>query len=141
MARWLAAGPAPAAQAHRLDVQFTRTDAPWAGVYRSPQFTNDATARTIRRKQKPQHWQRLGPGTYQAEDGGPRLVRSVIYARSEHGRAPGGMILDPMAGSGTAGVVAREHGMNAVLIEARGDYVDLIRDRLRDDTPLLRIEA
>lgn len=72
---------------HELIVQFYPADRPWADVYRKPQFTSDATARTIRRKQKPQHWGGIGPATYKSEDGGPRLLRSVLYCRSEHGRA------------------------------------------------------
>ena len=42
----------------------------------------------------------------------------------------GGVMLDPCAGSGTAGVAARKFGMRALLIEQDQRYVELIRRRL-----------
>ena len=110
----------------------------WEQIYKLPQFTMDATARTVRRKPQPAHWQGArGPSVYVSHDGGPRLQRSVIYVRSCHGKAlhptqkpegivrpvlayscpPGGMVLSPFMGSGTDLVVARELGMNAIGIE------------------------
>lgn len=147
---------------HEIAVQFYRDDAPWSGVYREPQFTNDATARTVRKKARPAHWHgATGATVYASEDGGPRLMRSVIYARSEHGRAvhptqkpieiieplllyscpPAGTVLDPFAGSGTVGVVAARHNRNAILIELNPEYRTLAADRLRDDAPLLAVVA
>ena len=35
---------------HECAVQFYRDDVPWPEVYKKPQFTNDATKRTIRRR-------------------------------------------------------------------------------------------
>lgn len=142
---------------HEIAVQFYRDDAPWAGVYRLPQFTNDATARTVRKKARPAHWHGAtgptGPTVYASEDGGPRLIRSVIYARSEHGRAvhptqkpveiveplllyscpPGGVVLDPFSGSGTVGVVAARHGRQATLIEVNTNYVLAACRRIGED--------
>ena len=43
---------------------------------------------------------------------------------------PGGTVLDPFAGSGTAGVAALAEGMNAVLIERNADYAADIEARL-----------
>lgn len=146
---------------HESAWQFYLKDAPWEGVYKSPQFTNDATARTVRRKKRPTHMGNIEAGAYASEDGGPRLMRSVIYARSEHGRAehptqkpiaiveplmlfscpPGGLVLDLFAGSGTTGVVAERHGMNSVLIEGKQEFTDIIRSRLDGDAPLLRAFA
>lgn len=142
---------------HELALHFYRDDAKWSDVYKKPQFTNDAQARTVRRKSKPAHWTgERGASSYKSEDGGPRLMRSVLFARSEHGRAehptqkpiaiieplllyacpPGGRVLDLFSGSGTTGIVARRHGMDAVLIEADEDYVRVIEDRIREDAPL-----
>lgn len=130
---------------------------PWGNVYRDPQYTMDAKKRTIRKPERPAQWMgRTGPTFYQTEDGGPRLMRSVIFARSEHRRAlhptqkpvdivepillyscpPGGLVLDPFAGSGTTGVVARENGRNAVLIEIDPEYIAKIRRRLEIETPV-----
>lgn len=146
---------------HECALQFYRDDAPWEGVYKAPQYTNDATARTVRRKKPPTHMGNIEAGAYTSEDGGPKLMRSVIYARSEHGRAehptqkpiaiveplllfscpPGGRVLDMFAGSGTTGIVAERHGMDALLVEGREDYAAVIRSRLADDAPLLRAMA
>ena len=43
---------------------------------------------------------------------------------------PGGLILDPFAGSGTTGEAATLEGFRAVLIEREADYLPLIRARL-----------
>ena len=146
---------------HENAIHLYRDDAPWEGVYKLPQFTNDATARTVRRKRRPAHMGHIEASAYASEDGGPRLVRSVIYCRSEHGRAvhptqkpigiveplllyscpPGGHVLDPFAGSGTTGVVAARHGMSATLIEGKPEFVALIRPRLEGDAPLLSAGA
>lgn len=114
----------------------------WGDVYRSPIFTLDATKRTRRSKRRPTHTRHIDARPYVTEDGGPRLMRSVIRVRSEHGRAdhptqkptgilrplieyacpPGGLVLDPFAGSGSTGVAAREIGREALLIEVDVDY-------------------
>lgn len=143
---------------HEMAWHFYRSDAAWREVYKSPQFTNDASARTVRRKGRPSHWTgERGDSIYASRDGGPRLMRSVIYARSEHGKAEhdtqkpiaiveplllyscplGGHVLDPFAGSGTTGVLANRHGMSATLIEVNPEYCALIKRRLDDDAPLL----
>lgn len=142
---------------HELALHFYRDDAKWADVYKSPQFTQDTRARTVRRKCRPAQWiGATGETIYRSEDGGPRLMRSVQFVRSEHGNAdhptqkpigiveplllyacpPGGRVLDLFAGSGTTGLVARRHGMNAVLIEADEQFVKIIRSRLDNDAPL-----
>lgn len=143
---------------HETALHFYRDDAAWGDVFKAPQFTNDARARTVRKKGRPAQWiGATGETVYVSQDGGPRLMRSVIFARSEHGRAEhptqkpiaivepllqyacpvGGRVLDLFAGAGTTGVVAARHGMDALLIEGREDYADVIRFRLENDAPLL----
>lgn len=122
----------------------------WGEVFKAPQITNDATARTVRRKARPAHWGDIGAGSYASEDGGPRLMGSVIYARSCHGYAvnetqkpeeiiaplmrysvpEGGSVIDCFAGSGTTGVVARKTGRRAILIEKRLEQCEAIIARL-----------
>jgi DNA modification methylase len=41
-----------------------------------------------------------------------------------------GVVLDPFAGSGTVGVVAKEQGKNAILIEVSPEYLEIIKNRL-----------
>ena len=43
---------------------------------------------------------------------------------------PGGLVLDPFAGSGTTAQAARDEGMRTVLIESEADYLPLIAARL-----------
>jgi site-specific DNA-methyltransferase (adenine-specific) len=147
---------------HEHAVHFYRDDAKWADVYKLPQVTNDARARVVRKRGRAAQWiGATGETIYRSEDGGPRLMRSVIYVRSEHGRAEhptqkpigiveplllyacpqGGRVLDCFAGSGTTGIVARRNGMNALLIEARPEFSSLIERRLQDDAPLLNQAA
>lgn len=143
---------------HEYAWQFYRDDVQWAEVYKLPQYTNDATARTVRRKGRPAHWTgERGDSIYVSEDGGPRLMRSVFYVRSEHGRAVhptqkplalieplllyscprGGHVLDPFAGSGTVGILAKRHGMDATLFEVNPEYRGVIEHRIEHDGPLL----
>lgn len=103
----------------------------WSDVWNSPQTTNDAAARVVRKKAAPARWfGAAGETTYVSEEGGPRLVRSVIRERSVHGSAihptekpvslvellvrtscpPGGMVLDLFAGSGSAGEACKRSG-------------------------------
>jgi len=72
---------------HEHAVQFYPVGRDWAEIYKRPVFTNDATARTVRRKKRPPQWGELNGSSYASEDGGPRLMRSVMCVRSEHGRA------------------------------------------------------
>lgn len=55
------------------------------------------------------------------------LIEPCILA----GAPVGGVVLDPFAGSGTTGMVARRNRREAVLIELNPDYVPMIRDRLK----------
>jgi DNA modification methylase len=56
----------------------------------------------------------------------PALVEPCIKA----GTKPGDVVLDPFAGSGTVGEVAKRFGCGAVLIEAQPKYRKLIERRL-----------
>jgi site-specific DNA-methyltransferase (adenine-specific) len=113
---------------HEHAVQFYR--GAWADVYKETQFTNDARAKTVRRKTRPTHTGHIDAGHYVSEDGGPRLVRSVIDVANEHGKAfhptqkplgilapliaysvpPGGTVIDPFLGSGSTAIAARQLG-------------------------------
>lgn len=101
---------------------------------------------------KPTHTGEIGQRSW--EDDGTRLIRSVIRAPNmwrrgaihptekpteilrplvEYACPPGGLVLDPFAGSGSTAAVARLTGRRAVLIEAREDYCDASARRLSQD--------
>lgn len=135
---------------HELVAQFYPADVPWSAVYNDVQTTTDATARTVRRKRRPPHTGHIDAGHYVSEDGGPRLMRSVIYARNCHGRAihptekpsglieilirtscpPGGLVGDWFAGSGAAGEACRLSGRRYVGCEIDPAMAERARARI-----------
>lgn len=136
---------------HEIVIQFYRDE--WASVYKAPVTTPDATARTVRRKQRPTHMGHIEAGSYASEDGGPRLMRSVIKVRNCHGSADhptqkpigiidpllrysvpaGGTVLDPFAGSGSTLVAAKALGMNAIGIEIDEACCEVMARRLSQE--------
>lgn len=111
---------------HEHAVHLYRDDARWGDVYNEVQTTPDAVAKSVKRSNKPRHFGKIGSVEYRSIDGGPRLMRSVLQMRSQHGRAihptekpssllevlirtscpPGGLVGDFFAGSGAAGEAA-----------------------------------
>ena len=122
----------------------------WADVHHDTQYTMDATAKTVRRKTRPTHTGNIEAGHYTSEDGGPRLVRSVLYMVNEHGRAIhptqkpvelvrplirysvpfGGIVLDAFMGSAAIGVAAALEGRGYIGIENNRENYDAARLRV-----------
>jgi len=135
---------------HELIVQFYRSSAPWGGVFNEIQFTADATARTVRRKQRPAHTGNIDGSHYVSHDGGPKMMRSVVFMRSMHGRAihptekpsslieilvrtscpPGGLVGDFFAGSGAVGIACKVSGRNYFGCELDEKMCAAANDRL-----------
>ncbi|WP_220188433.1 DNA-methyltransferase [Streptomyces phytophilus] len=89
-------------------------------------------------------------GVHRWEDDGMRIPRSVQRVRSMHSRSlhptekpigildpliryacpPGGLVLDPFAGSGATLDAARQAGRRAVGVEGREDYCEAAKRRL-----------
>ncbi|MFF9549355.1 DNA-methyltransferase [Methylobacterium fujisawaense] len=136
---------------HELAVQFYRSDAPWGSVFNEVQTTPDAVARMVKRKKgRPAHMGKIEQAPYSSEDGGPRIMRSVIYMRSCHGRAihptekpapllevlvrtscpPGGLVGDWFAGSGAGGEACMMSGRRYVGCELDAAMADKARNRL-----------
>jgi len=136
---------------HEQAAHFYPATSKWSDIFKQPQYSLDATARVVRKKQRPAHWiGATGSTTYESQDGGPRLMRSVIYARSEHGRAVhptqkpldfvdlllryacpvGGLVFDPFAGSGTTLLAARNAGMRSFGVELNPEYAAIALKRM-----------
>jgi site-specific DNA-methyltransferase (adenine-specific) len=136
---------------HEHVAQFYRDTDKWAAIWNEVQTTPDASARTIyRNKRRPNHFGAIGCADYKSEDGGPRIMRSVIEMRSCHGRAihptekpdalmeilirtscpPDGLVGDMFAGSGSAGEAAKRAGRNYVGCEIDHAMADKARERL-----------
>ena len=117
---------------------------PWDALYHRVPVTNDATKRTRRSKRRPTHTGHIDQTPYVSKDGGPRLVPSVFYAPSLHGRAvnetekpsavqealieyacpPDGLVFDPFAGSCSAAVAARALGRRCIAVELREEQCE-----------------
>ena len=145
---------------HEVAVQFYKKSTKWSDVYKKPLFTNDATARTVRRKQRPPQWGDIGESSYESHDGGPKLMRSVMFCRSCHGHAvhptqkpvdtvlplveyssrPDSVVLDMFMGSGTTGVACIQSGRRFFGIERDEKMFDIACDRIQKefDAPVQR---
>lgn len=136
---------------HEHIVQFYKGE--WATIFKKPVTTPDATPRTRRSKTRPPHLGHIDQAPYVSVDGGPRLQRSVIEARSCHHYAqhptqkpieiilplieyscpPNGIVLDPFMGSGTTLVAARQLNRKAVGIENQERYCEIAARRIQSE--------
>lgn len=141
---------------HEHVAQFYPDGADWSEVFNEVQKTPDATARTVRRKKSPPHTGHIEAGYYESHDGGPRIMRTVIYMRSTHGRAihptekpdalfeilvrtscpSGGLVGDLFAGSGAAGEAAMRAGRKYVGCEIDREMAAKAESRLAQLLPL-----
>lgn len=134
---------------HEHAIQFYR--GAWGELHKEPQHTMDAKPKVVRRKTRPTHTGHIDAGHYVSEDGGPRLMRSVIDVPNEHGRAvhptqkplgilapliaysipPGGLVIDPFMGSGSTGIAAAMLGRRWLGCELNQEYIAAQGERTR----------
>jgi len=116
----------------------------WSKIHHETPVTHDAVKRTLHRSKKPAHLHgETNAVSFLSERGGPRLMRSVIPARTEHGRAihttqkplalvspmveyavpRGGLVVDLFGGSATTAVAARMSGRRAIVFEVDPEMV------------------
>jgi site-specific DNA-methyltransferase (adenine-specific) len=122
----------------------------WRDQRRVVPTTSDAVKRVVRTKRRPVQMGQIDKAPFVSDDGGPRLMRSVLQVRSMHGRAiaptekpvgileplisyscpPGGLVLDLFAGSGSTLEAARQCGRRAVGIERDEAQLEKAAQRL-----------
>jgi site-specific DNA-methyltransferase (adenine-specific) len=121
----------------------------WRNQHRNvPRSAYSGQDKHARRTDQPDHTGAIRGYVY--EDDGTRLARSVLRLPSMHGRAihptekpvavlaqliryacpPGGLVVDPFAGSSSTLDAARQCGRRAIGIEAREDYCQAAVRRL-----------
>ena len=98
-------------------------------TYGGPEYHHKGTGNVLRAK-------RISAAARQHQTEKPvDLLRQMLRVVAP----PGGLVLDPFAGSGSTGVAAIEEGMRFVGIERNAEHVATARQRLADASPDLAL--
>lgn len=145
---------------HDIIAQFYPSGRQWSEVFSNTQYTMDALPKTVRRQKRPEHMRPIEGYKYVSENGGPRLMRSVIKCRSCHGYAihptqkpvdlllplieysvpPKGLILDPFGGSCSTAEAAKKTGRRCIVIEQDKRYLPEAVESIKQGVLLAEVE-
>lgn len=141
---------------HEQPVHFYRDNSSWKDVFHEVPVTMDAKARKVTRRAQPAHLGKVRASTYETEDGGPRLMTSVLEARNCHGYAVnetqkpvelveplvrnacprGGLVVDFFAGSGSTALACLATGRRFVGCDVREAQCEAAARALSQMLPL-----
>ena len=106
---------------------FAKRQADGAGI--KPSGNGNATTYTVKKMRNKRSVWEVNTIAYKGAHFAtfpPKLIEPCILA----GCPPGGVVLDPFAGSGTTGVVALRHGRDFIGIELNPEYVTMANNRI-----------
>lgn len=135
---------------HEHIIQLRLGSAKWSDVYNVVPRVHGGEKKVARRKMRPTHMGQIESGHYVSEDGGPRIMRSVVAMRNCHGFAihptekpaglmdlivnmscpADGLVGDFFAGSGVVGEVCRSIGRHYVGAEIDPVMAESARSRM-----------
>ncbi len=142
---------------HEQPVHFYRADSPWRDVFHEVPVTMDAKARKVSaRADRAAHAGRIGAAIYESEDGGPRLMTSVLEVRNCHGYATnetqkpvalveplvrnacprGELVVDFFAGSGSTALACLATGRRFIGCDMRKAQCEDVARALSQVLPL-----
>lgn len=134
---------------------------PWGTLPKFVPTTDNAVARTTRRKRRPPHMGHIEEGPYTSEDGGPLLMRSVMCHANCHGFAKnpvqkpveviepliyyGGLgdatIIVPFSGAGSELVASKRMGRKAIGMEIDEKQCEFAAERLASQISLASLHS
>lgn len=104
-------------------------------------YVRQVESKRLRRNELPKDDPRYRPNTYEGSykdingkaDAGYTETKDLGLKKQcqcETSETKSGTVLDPFAGSGTTGMVAKQHNRNAILIELNEEYIEIAKQRI-----------
>lgn len=138
---------------HESVVHFRPIGSTWKEMYHVTPVTMDARKRNIKRQTKPGHWGQISSGVYRVDEGGARLVRSVMFHKNLHRKAlhptqkplplishlveyscpENGLVFSPFMGSGTDLVAAKSLNRRSIGCDGDEEMCEIAARRCSQD--------